>query len=437
MQKPDRESLAKKLLELKRAGKSYSELGKMFNISPNAVKGLVRTASLKSEEDPERSEFEKTDKEIKIVCSSKRVLSEADLVEKFNVDLNEWEIVGYKIKTSEGYRKDRSVEWHVTDGKVLSGDVSDSGKMLVVPLYHIEVRLIKKKAVYDAKLAIDALKEDAKAYAPAYSKISYPEIPEGCLYEIDMQDIHFGRLTWEEESGDSYDVNLAKKAIESTLTKLLGYVTNHAVSRILIPMGNDFFNVDNKLNTTTKGTPQQEDTRWQKTYKMGREICVWMIETCSQVAPVDVLMIPGNHDEQRSFYLGDSLECWFNHNPNVRLDNNAAKQKYYAFGANLIGFAHGYDEKLSSLPFLMANDQSEMWAKSKYREWHTGDKHHKVDLITKGTEKPGMMVRILRSLAAEDAWTFNSGYRSLRASEAFLWHPDNGLIAQYTATPDL
>lgn len=205
----------------------------------------------------------------------------------------------------------------------------------------------------------------------------------------------------------------------------------------MIPLGNDFFNVDNKDATTTRGTPQQEDTRYQKTYRIGREICVWMIDACSQLAPVDVLIIPGNHDEQRSFYLGDSLFCWYHQNQNVNIDNRSMKQKYYSFGKNLIGFTHGYDEKLGNLPLMMALDQPDLWAKAKYREWHTGDKHHKVDLIPKADESRGLVVRILRSLAASDAWTFNKGYRSLRASEGFLWHPDNGLIAQYTAIPDL
>lgn len=195
--------------------------------------------------------------------------------------------------------------------------------------------------------------------------------------------------------------------------------------------------VKKKVKPTTGGTMQQEDTRWQKTFRLGREICVWMIETCSQIAPVDVLIIPGNHDESRSFYLGDALYCWFRNNPNVRIDNSADKQKYYEFGKVMLGFAHGYDEDLKKLPFLMAVDQPEMWARTQYREWHTGDKHHKKDLLPKADESTGMVIRIMRSLAALDAWTFNKGYRSLRASEAFVWDPKCGLVAQYTALPEI
>jgi len=115
------------------------------------------------------------------------------------------------------------------------------------------------------------------------------------------------------------------------------------------------------------------------------------------------------------------------------------KRKYYKFGKNLIGYTHGSDEKLDRLPLLMASEQPELWAQTKFREWHTGDKHNKKDISYISTnENSGMVVRILRSLASADAWTFNKGYiGALRASESFLWHPEDGLIAQFTATPDI
>jgi hypothetical protein len=427
----------KTLSELNEGGATYKVLGKRFGMTRGQVAGLIRRYKEgQNEQQSEGTSYEQGNDFINVICASKRILSVDEIVKQFNVNLEDWEIERYRVKTSEGYRKDRTVSWHVLDGRISKGDVEDSGKMLVVPLYHIEVRLVRKNKVVEARVAIDALKEDAKKYAPVYPKIEYPQQDGGLLYEIDMQDIHFGRLTWNEESGESYDLPIAQAAIESTLIKLLSMVKGQNISKILFPLGNDFFNVDNKFNTTTGGTPQQESERWQKTFKRGREICTWIIDTCSQIAPVDVLIIPGNHDEQRSFYLGDALECWYHNNPNVLIDNRAAKRKYYSFGKNLIGYAHGYDEPLARLPLLMAIDEPQRWASSIYREWHTGDKHNKKDLVTKTDEGSGVVIRILRSLAASDAWTFNKGYRSLRASESFLWQADGGLIAQYTATPD-
>lgn len=426
-------------------GFSWPKIGKQFDISGEDARRAYRVATgtrekAYTQQSPVRGSdnttYEEDDNYLHIVTSSRRIRSIKDIVAEFNVDTDIWEVEKFICKSYEGYRKDRSVEWHVKKGSVERGDVSDSGKMLVVPLYNVEVRFIKRKSIAEAKSIMDDLITDARKHAPKYQKIEYPA-NDGLVYELDMQDIHFGRLTWGEESGEDYDIKIARKAIENTLIKLLAFVTNQSIGRIVIPLGNDFFNVDNKANTTTKGTPQQEDTRFQKTFRTGREICTWMIDTCSQIAPVDVLVIPGNHDETRAFFLGEALECWYHDNPNVKIDNRAVKQKYYSFGQCLIGFAHGADEKLSGLPLLMALDQPELWAKSKYREWHTGDKHHKADFIPKADESRGLVVRILRSLAVADAWTFNNGYRSLRASEGFLWHPEDGLIAQYTAMPKI
>jgi len=313
-------------------------------------------------------------------------------------------------------------------------EVAGRGKMLVVPLYHIKAKFKRKTQEIRMQLALEDFKADAKAHAPKYPKIKYPSYKEGMMYEIAFPDLHFGRLTWGEESGDDYDIKIAAETLHKVVDDLLGRVQREPVERILLPLGNDFFNVDNKSDTTAHGTPQQEDTRWKKTYKKGRELLVDVIDKCSQVAPVDVLVIPGNHDEQKTFYVGDSLECWYHASKDVVVDNGPKDRKYYLFGENLIGFAHGYWEKLNKLTSVMPLEEPELWAKSKIREFHTGDKHHKQDLVHITDEGTGMVIRVLRSLAGTDVWSYDNAYvGALHAAEGFLWHPTKGLIAQFTS----
>lgn len=380
------------------------------------------------------SSYEEGQGWINIVCASPRMLTVEEVLDSFGVNEDEWMVESFKVKTSEGYRKDRKVDWHVENGEVIQGDVEDSGKMLVVPLYHIQVKLVRRTTEIQTRLVIHDFMEDAKKHSPKYPKIAYPKQKESLLYEVAFPDLHFGRLTWHEESGKDYDVGIAKQYLHTAVGKLLAHTEHYPVGRIVIPLGNDYFNVNSKTNATAKGTPQQEDTRWQKTFRLGRQLAVEIIDICSEIAPVDLLLVPGNHDEERLFYLGDALECWYNNNPNVTVDNKAVHRKYYQYGKNLIGFAHGADEKLNQLPMMMANDVPEMWAATKFREWHTGDKHrlNKLDVAETG----GVVVRVLRSLVEFDAWTFNAGYMGIKAAEGFLWHPENGLIAHFQATPD-
>ena len=395
--------------------------------------------SLDSDVSDSSSSVEKEGNFINIICSSPRILSEDELIKQFKIDTSKWEIVSYKIKTNEVYRKDKKVSWDVNNGEVVDGHVIDSGKMLIIPIFHIEARFERKVSEIRKTNALLDLIKDAKKYSVKYPKIKYTNHgKDGMLYEIDLPDIHFGRLTWEEESGENYDIKLAEKYSTEVIQSLLEHSVNYPVKKILFPFGNDFFNVNNKNETTVHGTPQQEDTRWQKTFRKGRQLSVKLIEMCSQIAPVDVLIIAGNHDEERMFYLGDALYSWFHNNPNVKIDNRAIKRKYYSFGNVLLGFTHGYYEKADKLPFLMPTEVPELWAKSKYKEWHLGDKHHKKEFEYKTKEENGITVRVLRALASVDAWTFDKGFvGAVRAGESFLWHPVKGLVGQFTASPDL
>lgn len=388
----------------------------------------------KEDSSEENSSYEQADDSIRIVCASKRMMTADDVLEQFNVDINVWRIEKFKVKTSEGYRKDRKVNWKVRNGEVISGDVDDTGKMLVVPLYHIEVLLTRRIEEIRVKNIIEELIEEAKKYSFSVPILKYPVSDNGTLYEVDIPDIHFGRLTWNEESGEDYDVKLAGKVVNDGIEKLLSYVSSMKLSRILLPIGNDFFNVNSKTNTTVRGTPQQEDTRWQKTFRLGLQLARQMVDRCSAIAPVDVLVVQGNHDTEKTFYLGEALNCWYHNNENVKIDNRAMSRKYYQFEKNMIGFTHGSEEKIEKLPILMALESPTMWGKTSHREFHLGDKHHKKDLFIKSNNGAGVMIRILRSLTAADAWTFDKGFvGGERACEGLLWHPEDGVIAQYTA----
>jgi hypothetical protein len=401
--------------------------------STESIRCKLKGFDKKEEYTSDTSRLEYSDNHACIVQASKRIMSQEELMEAYNLDPDEWRVEKYIIRTSEGYRKDRRVKWRVIDGKVIEGDVDDTGKMLVVPLYHMELRLIRKEEEVRARDAIGDMIQESKKFAPKYPTIKYIKHKEGMLYEIAMPDIHFGRLTWHEESGEDFDIKIADRIVKSVLSNLLQYTKNFEIDRILLPLGNDLFNVNNKTNTTVRGTLQQEDTRWQKTFRAGRILATEMIDTCTAIAPTDVLFIPGNHDEEKIFYLGDA-ECWYHNSKNVRIDNLARSRKYYDYGKVLLGFTHGNAEIMKKLPNIMQFEVPQLWGNSLYREWHTGDKHHKTDFVLEVEEQVGIVIRVLRSLVPADAWTFNHGFvGSQRASEAFLWHPENGLIAQFTS----
>ena len=365
---------------------------------------------------------------------SERVMNEKDAIKACGVDEKIWRVDRWTCGVDEGWRKDRKVEWIVEDGEVLRGEVHDTGKIIAKPVYRVKLWLVRKTEEIHTRAAVDDILNELRKHSPKVARIHYPKNPDNLMYEIDFPDLHFGKLAWAEESGSDYDLKIARQTVENALARLLSYADRFKVSRVLLPLGNDYFNVDNKHDTTVNGTPQQEDTRWQKTFRLGRQLACRIIDGCAQVAPVDVMIVPGNHDEQRSFYMGDALECYFRNNKNVTVDNAAKKRKYKAHGSNLIGFTHGDYEPIEKLPSIMTIEEPLLWGGSKTREWHLGHNHKTKKMAFTVDEKVGVTIRILRSLSAPDAWTYDHGFiGAVRAAEGFLWHPKEGLVAQFTA----
>jgi hypothetical protein len=201
----------------------------------------------------------------------------------------------------------------------------------------------------------------------------------------------------------------------------------------LLPIGNDMINVDGKTNMTTSGTPQSCDSRFGKMFRTAKELLVNTINNLSSVAPVDVVVIPGNHDEVTMFSLGEVLDAWFHNDANVAVHNEPKLRKYYQYGANMIMFTHGDKEKHTDLGMIAANEQAQMWANTKYREVHLGHFHKSKVLNFLGVdEHAGFKIRILPSLSGTDAWHHGKGYISMKAAKGFIWHREKGLITEHT-----
>jgi hypothetical protein len=346
---------------------------------------------------------------------SSRIKTLDDLIAQCEIDTNIWEVERYIVN-----------KWEV-------GSQID-GVIVVEPLFQVKAWLKKNKEVYRLELLRSQIIEEVKSFAPIYKKIEYPKFNQGQLLEVNIFDLHFGKLCWGKETGDNYDTKIARTRFLGAIKSIISRVEGYNIKRVVFPIGNDFFNSDNKANTTSNNTPQDEDLRWQKTYKRGRELLIEGIDLLQQVAPVDVVVVQGNHDFERSFYVGDAMECWYHNNPNILVNNEANPRKHYKFGDCLITYTHGNNEKVLDLPLLVASEVPKLWASTKYREVHIGHLHHKKEIKFMSTnEHKGMVIRYMRSLSGTDAWHNLKGYTGgIQACEAFIWDENEGLICQFS-----
>lgn len=273
-----------------------------------------------------------------------------------------------------------------------------------------------------------------KAHSYKYPKLKYPKHKEPVLLILDVPDLHFDKLAWGKETGEDWDIKISSNVYFDVVQELLTKASIYEVDRIVMLVGNDFFNADNLLNTTTAGTPQSVDSRWKKSFIMGKKLMIKTIDLLQSVAPVDCIVIPGNHDKQKSWYLGDTLESWYHQCDNVQVDNTPKTRKYYRYGSNLIGFAHGKDEKPDRLPMIMATEAKELFSQTAHHEWHLGDKHHRKDIkFTPSHEIDGILIRYLSSLSPADLWHYEKGYLAKRAAQAFVYHRSKGCVCQFNS----
>ena len=89
------------------------------------------------------------------------------------------------------------------------------------------------------------------------------------------------------------------------------------IQKIILPIGNDGLNSEGLRMTTTKGTPQHDAIGWRETFRGYCELVVRGIDYLKKFAPVDVIVVSGNHDFERMFYAGDFIKGWYRNDKNV------------------------------------------------------------------------------------------------------------------------
>lgn len=282
----------------------------------------------------------------------------------------------------------------------------------------------------------EQLKQD---FIEAIKEYQAPKLPKvnpigDCMLEIDLFDVHFGLLAWGQETGfGDYDIKIASEMFMNIIHKIIHWSKTYKIERILFPIGNDFFNSDNPLNSTAKGTIQDEDTRWMKTFSMGWKLVRDAIVLLRNISPVSIVVIRGNHDLTRAYYMGTVIEAWFKDDKYIDIDNGPEYYKRFKYGQNLIGFTHGDKAmKPGQLPLLMASRWPTDWAETKYREFRVGHVHHE-----SVREYPGCKVTTLGAASRPSEWGASEGYDSLTEAKGSIWNKNMGKIATMHCRPDM
>lgn len=370
-------------------------------------------------------------------------------LEEAKIDTEVWEVERWEAKRYEGFFRDSSFpvdpEARLTHWKRTA---------TVVAMWSVKVSLKRRQPSVQEDMASwgRAVIREMKANAPRPRPVRYPAAPDRQLMaELSLPDLHAGKLAWSPETGNNYDTPEAAAVFLDAVGKLLGELDGKPITEIMLPVGSDFFHIDTPEGTTTAGTRQDSDTRWQKTFLRLKETVIAAVEMCREIAPTHVHVVPGNHDYNKTFFFGDTLASWFHNTPGVKIHNSPFPRKYHLFGCVLIGLTHGDQESPTDLPTTMALEVPELWARARHREWHTGHFHKMAKRtysgrkarVIRGAEQDvldypaeacleddtrnAVVWRSLPSLSATDAWHARRGYvKGPRAAQCYLWDHEHG-----------
>lgn len=253
-----------------------------------------------------------------------------------------------------------------------------------------------------------------------------PNFKDVVNVEISLSDYHLAKRTVD---GDNSVEARAKRYLDVAQSLINKVVSNYHIDTVILPISNDFFHTDNYQHQTTQGTPQDTIMDYSEEYELGFSILVDTINMLRQYANhVVVVLVQGNHDRTKSFYLAHALDVFFKDVHDVDFIREHSVVKGITLGNTFIGWHHG-NCKIEDLPLLFAThpQYSQSFGNAKYREVHTGDKHHYM-----AKEIKGVRIQQMPSLSGTDRWHLDNNYvHSVRAALALVYDLELGKIAEF------
>jgi hypothetical protein len=284
-------------------------------------------------------------------------------------------------------------------------------------------------------------KKEAKDYSPEdFAKflenyipnnikvINKPVLDEESLVDVELSlsDFHLAKKVVDGNNCPFKRASNYLKIVEDLITKIR---KNYSIEHIVFPISNDFFHTDNYQNQTTNGTPQDTILEYHSEYELGFSLLVDTINTLREhCKSVTVVLVQGNHDRTKSFYLAHALEVFFKKDYDVNFIREHSVVKAVVLGNTFIGYHHG-NCKIDDLPLLFAThpEYSSYFGEAKYREIHTGDKHHYM-----AKEIKGVRIQQMPSLSFTDRWHLDNNFvHSIRAALALVYDKETGKIAEF------
>lgn len=292
------------------------------------------------------------------------------------------------------------------------------------------------KSQADEKRQLEIMLERLGAAMDSIPRFTPTPMPhqtdDNLLSLLTITDFHLGMYAWEAETGDAWDVDIARQVFLDSVHKMIQGSPKSEVG-LLCQLG-DFLHWDGMLAITpTSSHILDADTRYGKLVELAMTVMSqavgMMLEHFGRVV---VVSAEGNHDISGSIWLRKYIKHVFGDDERVEVIDNEFPFYGYLWGETMLGFHHGHKVKLANLHKLFASEPRfrKMWGSATQTYIHVGHYHHE-----KVIEDGGAIAEQHPTLSGRDAYASRGGWVSRRGAKVITYHKTDGEVARITVRP--
>jgi len=268
-------------------------------------------------------------------------------------------------------------------------------------------------------------------------KLEMKEADHDFCVVANLYDIHIGRFGWSDQVGKGYDIDKAKDVVTQKTSYIISKLQKRGrPEKVFFLLGGDVFDIDSLDYETTNGTPQEVASTLPEIIDEGQQLAIHVIDQYRQIAPVEIMLTPGNHDEALSHTLINFIKAYYNETSDVEIHEGSENHQYrvYAqYGNTLIGASHGQSERRSNISEIMAQEQRDAWGNTEHSIYLVGHKHNEK---TTQSDISGTMVYQVPSIAEQNTWEHKNGYIKRSALSCHIINKQSGVDAIEYAVPE-
>jgi hypothetical protein len=292
-----------------------------------------------------------------------------------------------------------------------------------------------KSRIEDTKLqemmrqSIDAMKEEI----PRLAALPAPPLSNDNLLNCYViTDYHLGMLSWDEETGENWDVAIAESLVVKWFEQAIAQSPN--ADTAVFAQLSDFLHFDG-MDAVTPASKHllDVDTRFAKLVRSAIRVLRTIIDMLlAKHQKLHIIMADANHDPVSQIWLREWFSVLYENEPRVTVDKSPNPYNAYEFGNVALFFHHGHKRKVANVSEVFAGQFREMFGRTKYAYAHMGHMHH-LDI----KENNLMIVEQHRTLAPGDAYSARGGWLSGRDAKVISYDRRYGEVSRLTINSDM